>query len=673
MSEQPLRPSTATQILHVVTLSAFAVAQPLFDLLGNNASFFVAHRASRADVIVLALVVLLGVPAASIALRLVVSAVSDRAGWIVHVATVGLLAGVALGPPVVRLAGARWAYVLPLVFGVACAIAYVRLRGVRRFISVLTPVVLLFPALFLFGPQVRSVVFASAVAEPRGGADASSDVPVMTVLFDELSMSALIRPDGSIDATRYPNFARLAKMSTWYREATTSGLRTDQAVPAILTGNRAPTRQVPSSFAYPDNAFTLLADTHKLHVHEFVTQLCPNELCPVPGAEQTAGLASLFSDASIVYAHIVFPTAGWLPPLGDRWAGFSRDAASGAGSADPVRDWLTAAINDRETQHEGTVFERFLRDVKPSKPKPTFHWLHAQLPHPPWRYLPNGQTYPTGDSTPGYRNFKWSSDQYLADEVLQRSLLQTRFADRLLGRLLDHLTSTGQLDDMMLSVIADHGATWERNATRRDVDGPQAAGLLGVPLFVKYPGQDEGRVDTRRAELVDLVPTIADVAGVDVPFSTQGESLRARGDGHSSRRVFDGEKERVVRYSFKDARKRAAEIEALFGKGGGADDLYAFGPHRDLLGTPRGDRPEVGATFDTTPYENVDTKSGQLPVFFRATMHADVAVPVAVVVNGRIAGVGQTYVEGGKTRIALMLSPRYLEDGHNDVRVVEIA
>ena len=41
--------------LHVAALWAIAVAQPLFDLLGNNPEFFVAHRAGAADVLAVAL------------------------------------------------------------------------------------------------------------------------------------------------------------------------------------------------------------------------------------------------------------------------------------------------------------------------------------------------------------------------------------------------------------------------------------------------------------------------------------------------------------------------------------------------------------------------------------------------------------------------------------------
>jgi len=49
----PAGPSALAAVGHVVVLCAFAVAQPLFDLLGSNPTFFVAHEAGGAELVVL--------------------------------------------------------------------------------------------------------------------------------------------------------------------------------------------------------------------------------------------------------------------------------------------------------------------------------------------------------------------------------------------------------------------------------------------------------------------------------------------------------------------------------------------------------------------------------------------------------------------------------------------
>src|SRR5262249_23750196 len=45
------RPSIPVAALHIATLSGFAFAQPLYDLLGHNAEFFVAHGCRPGDVL----------------------------------------------------------------------------------------------------------------------------------------------------------------------------------------------------------------------------------------------------------------------------------------------------------------------------------------------------------------------------------------------------------------------------------------------------------------------------------------------------------------------------------------------------------------------------------------------------------------------------------------------
>src|SRR4029078_741624 len=46
-----------------------------------------------------------------------------------------------------------------------------------------------------------------------------------------------------------------------------------------------------------------------------------------------------------------------------------------------------------------------------------------------------------------------------------------------------------------------------------------------IPLFVKYPRQRKGAVDSRAARTVDVLPTIADVLGIRMPWHVDGNSL----------------------------------------------------------------------------------------------------------------------------------------------------
>ena len=61
-----------------MVLSGFALAQPLFDLLGKNAAFFVAHGSTALDVVVFALLVTLVPAAVILGVELVAGLVDPR-------------------------------------------------------------------------------------------------------------------------------------------------------------------------------------------------------------------------------------------------------------------------------------------------------------------------------------------------------------------------------------------------------------------------------------------------------------------------------------------------------------------------------------------------------------------------------------------------------------------
>jgi arylsulfatase A-like enzyme len=71
---------------------------------------------------------------------------------------------------------------------------------------------------------------------------------------------------------------------------------------------------------------------------------------------------------------------------------------------------------------------------------------------------------------------------------------------------------------------ADHGASWVPGEHSRALGRGNVPDLMWVPKFVKLPGQRRGRVDDRNWEQVDLLPTIADLVGIQVPWKTEGAS-----------------------------------------------------------------------------------------------------------------------------------------------------
>jgi choline-sulfatase len=110
---------------------------------------------------------------------------------------------------------------------------------------------------------------------------------------------------------------------------------------------------------------------------------------------------------------------------------------------------------------------------------------------------------------------------------------EIRFTDAGIGELLDALEALGLDDDTLLVVTADHGEEFFGRGwlghTRTLYEE-----VIRVPLIVRVPGGERGRVVSAPVSLVSLAPTILDYVGVEAPDAGfQGPSLRPLIDGSS--------------------------------------------------------------------------------------------------------------------------------------------
>ena len=78
---------------HLAALSAFALAQPIFDILGRNPEFFAVRGSTATEIVLFALVVAFALPTALVALELAASFLSRRLAQGLHLLFVGGLVG----------------------------------------------------------------------------------------------------------------------------------------------------------------------------------------------------------------------------------------------------------------------------------------------------------------------------------------------------------------------------------------------------------------------------------------------------------------------------------------------------------------------------------------------------------------------------------------------------
>ena len=86
----------------------------------------------------------------------------------------------------------------------------------RTFFTMLSPSLVLVPALFLFFSPVSALLSAQKDVAVTG-VEMESPPPIVMVVFDEFSLVSLLDKDLQIDPAQYPNFAAFAKKATWLK------------------------------------------------------------------------------------------------------------------------------------------------------------------------------------------------------------------------------------------------------------------------------------------------------------------------------------------------------------------------------------------------------------------------------------------------------------------------
>ena len=662
-----------------IVFFVLGVSQPLLDLLGRNAEFFLARAAPAGDIVVLGLVVGIAAPLAAAGVVVGVDRLAPRLGPVLHLGLLWLLGLLAFHHLLRILAPGDhlpWLrVVLAGVFAAAVVELYRRHEALRFGVRVAAVAPLVAAGSFLLVSPTSQLVRAEPSATDPGRVEVTDPVPVVIVIFDELPLASLIDGEGRIEA-HYPNFRRLAATATWYRNAVGVEQQTEEAVPAILTGRRVADRAIPTAANHPLNLFTLLADTYLLDVHESVTALCPAFACEEERARRRASTrrrwAQLLADLRIVAGHLFLPgplTEG-LPPIDSTWADFEPGTEEPRLAGDDVeRFWDALEEEDRRV-----AIRRFV-DGLVVDDEPRLSFLHALVPHVPWSYLPSGQRH-GGDRAPGSEGTGWGDDPWLVAQGYQRHLLMVGYADTALGAILDRLEATGRFDETLLVVLADHGVAIRPGVEHRRLITPDTVGeIAAVPLFVKYPGQREGRIDDVRALTVDVLPTIADVLGVELPWVTDGVSLRSPERARRTESTMEGSRGPVTfGVDGREVLAAARRKVELFGP----DGPFGLAPraHRELLGRPVAAfevrEPQGASVFvpGLSALQRVDLDGETLPTWIRGTLlGGDVeGRSVGIAVNGRLAAISLVRPDAaGRPSFGAMLPPDTLREGANEL------
>lgn len=133
---------------------------------------------------------------------------------------------------------------------------------------------------------------------------------------------------------------------------------------------------------------------------------------------------------------------------------------------------------------------------------PFFLWVHLYDPHDPY-------------SPPEPFRSRYQADPYDGEIA---------YTDAALAKLFSALRTRGLFDSALIAVMADHGEAFGEH-------GEKHHGIflydetIHVPLLIKPPHATDGTVVSAKVGLVDVAPTILEIAKLPVPQAMQGMSL----------------------------------------------------------------------------------------------------------------------------------------------------
>ena len=704
-----LREVLGHNVLVVAALWGLAVAQPLLDLFGKNPEFFVANQLSREEVALFGVVIALVVPVVLGLLEVVAYAIARRAGVAVHCVIVFLL-GTALGLTVLRqldLTADVVVFVLGLGAGALVLYLERRVAPVRLGLRYLSLAPLVFLAAFLLFSST-SKLLTEEEARAATGVTIGEPAPIVIVQMDEFPTSSLLLPDGTINAQRFPNFARMAEEGTWYRNATSVSPKTTDSVPAMLTGQMPEEGLLPTSSEHPESIFTLLGDAYEQQATEPVTSVCPSTICVGRQPEERFNYErtrTSFADAAVVYGQSTLPPVlrDHLPAVDRSWGGFITDAnveeagsnsaaldpESGSGqsgsapNADPSYKWKALGPQGWAPRYQAGLISAMTDSISPG-PKPGLWFVHATFPHIPWLLSPTGYQYVVSDSrfVPGLDSHGvWEENPFLVRQGYQRHVLQVGYMDRLLGNLIERLESQGMWEDALVVVLSDHGVGFSEGQSFRSPRGPTVHEMYNIPLFIKYPGQTEGEVNDENALNIDVLPSIVDALDIDSDWEFDGQSLLGDGPDRDDKPVVWDRGPQHVPVDFDGVLDVVDRNEEFLPYGDDWLGVAAVGPYGDLVGDPVTDL-AVSPGSGSWTVDQADrlaawrpARDGRAPLLLHGRL---VAPPggtppeeALVVVNGTVAGVaGDFEPDEGAFAFSALIAEETLRRGGNEVSLL---
>jgi hypothetical protein len=202
---------------------------------------------------------------------------------------------------------------------------------------------------------------------------------------------------------------------------------------------------------------------------------------------------------------------------------------------------------------------------------------------------------------------------------------------------------------------------------------------MPVPLFIKAPHQHEGAVDDLNVETVDILPTLADMLGVRLPWPVDGYSVLNTLLKRQEKSFFSltHMTKRLVFDPAELTANRFAEKRSLTA----TERAVQTGLCPNLLGLRVDDivmeeKTDAHVSIDQERlFAAVDPKAGFVPAHITGSIHskqraAEASFSLAVAINGTIRAVTRTWkfsVKGETGKWSAIVPEEAFREGRNEV------
>jgi hypothetical protein len=370
-------------------------------------------------------------------------------------------------------------------------------RALSLYVFYLGVLTMFFPASLIWSRATMP-----AHAPDRSATSTRTDTAVLVLVFDEVSLSALLDPSGLIDRQAFPSFHRFSGESVWFREAMSNYGVTGWSFASFLTG--APTDGTLEDINVLPRPTLLSVLANQGYAATFFSRAFGCSAGPVDCPHYFAG-----GRVETVRRLVTATTSVYVPPS------------------------MLNLLAPRVSAHPKFVESRMLADLaaQPLAQPGSVTLFHMLIAHSPYVLTADGDPVSTRDF-----GFRATAN---GEATLDRYRQQLQYLDRQFGAFLDGLDASGNRDKTVVVVTSDHGQCWTTECMGRLNVNMVEPSLVRIPMMIRAPNLTPGIRDVDYQHL-DLLPTVLDVLGIEAPQGIEGRSALRESAQPRDRRFFIG-------------------------------------------------------------------------------------------------------------------------------------